>query len=94
MRNCRLISCLMFMSVGLLLAMSFVVSAAEVPRMSTDELKSRLGEADLVILDVRSGRDWGQSDQQIVGSQRVNPGAAKEWASQYPKDRVMVLYCA
>ena len=94
MRKCRLVACLMFMSVGLLLAMSLVVSAAEVPRMSTDELKSRLGEADLVILDVRSGRDWGQSDQQIVGSERVNPGEAKQRASQYSKDRVMVLYCA
>jgi rhodanese-related sulfurtransferase len=53
----------------------------------------RLGESDLMILDVRSGQDWSQSDKQIVGSVRVNPGAVNQWAGNYPKDKVIVLYC-
>ena len=91
--SCR-VSSLTFVFAALLFAMSFAVHAADVPRMSTDELKSRIGEADLVVLDVRSGRDWSQSGQKILSSERVNPGAVNQWVDHYPKDKVMVLYCA
>jgi rhodanese-related sulfurtransferase len=70
------------------------VSATEVPRISTDDLNLRLGDADLVVLDVRSNPDWQQSDKKIVGSERVNPGTADQWASHYSKEKDIVLYCA
>ena len=94
MRNSRLVSFIIFMSAVLLCATSFVVSAAEVPRISTDDLNLRLGDADLVVLDVRSNPDWQQSATKIVGSERVNPGAADQWASHYSKEKDIVLYCA
>jgi rhodanese-related sulfurtransferase len=74
--------------------MSLVASAAEVPRITTDDLNLRLGDADLVVLDVRSNPDWRQSATKIVGSERVNPGAANQWASHYSKEKDIVLYCA
>jgi len=77
----------------LLLAMSLTVSAASVPRMSTDELKSQLGDADLVVLDVRGNWDWVKAKEQISGSDRVSPGGASQWAENYPKDKTIVLYC-
>ncbi|MBE0575322.1 MAG: hypothetical protein IH613_05430 [Desulfuromonadales bacterium] len=91
MRNSSLVYRVFFIFAALLCAMSFAASAAEVPRMSADELKSRLGEPDLVIIDVRQDSD--QSDKQIVGSERVNPGAVNQWAGNYPKNKVIVLYC-
>ncbi|MBW2690483.1 MAG: rhodanese-like domain-containing protein [Deltaproteobacteria bacterium] len=77
----------------LLLAMSLTVSAASVPRMSTDELKSQLGDADLVVLDVRGNWDWVKAKEQILGSDRVSPGGASQWAANYPKEKTIVLYC-
>ena len=78
----------------LLLATSLMVSAAPVPLMSTDELKSRLGDVDLVVLDVRAGRDWSGSDKKIAGSERVKPRGVDQWIINYPKDKEIVLYCA
>ena len=49
--------------------------AAEVPRMSSDELRSRLGEADLVVLDSRSVPDWQRAVMKIKGAVRVDPGS-------------------
>jgi hypothetical protein len=77
-----------------ILATGFAVNAETVPRMSTEELKSRLGEADLVVLDVRGSWDWDKSGEKIAGAQRVNPETIKQWASNYAKEKTLVLYCA
>ncbi len=79
-----------------LLLSSVVVSAVaeDVPRMSTEELKGRLGDAGLVVLDVRTGWDWNQSSEKIAGAVRVDPGAVQGWAGSYPKEGTLVLYCA
>lgn len=78
----------------LLFAANSVTLAASVPRMSTDELNSRLGENGLVVLDVRSSYHWGSSDKKIQGSERVAPGKVAEWALNYSKKENIVLYCA
>lgn len=79
---------------ALLLATVLAAGAASVPRMTTDELKSRLGEADLVVLDVRGSWDWDKAAEKIAGSVRVNPAAVEQWASSYPREKTLVLYCA
>jgi len=78
----------------LLLAMSFAASADSVPRMSTDELNSHLGENAPLILDVRASRDWTGSTDKIIGAVRVDPGSVNQWAADFPKERAIVLYCA
>jgi len=77
----------------LLFTMCLTASAATAPRISTDELKSQLGSAELVVLDVRGNGDWVKSEKQIVGAERVNPGGATQWASNYSKEKTIVLYC-
>ena len=67
--------------------------AASVPRMDKDELKSLLGSEKLVILDVRLGNDWSTSEFKIKGALRVD-GDDLSVAKKYPKDNIMVLYCA
>ena len=62
----------LFLFISLFLA-SWTV-AASVPTMSKDELKAELGSENLVILDVRQGRDWSTSEFKIKGALRVDGG--------------------
>ena len=69
--------------------------AAEVPRISAEELKALLGSPEIVIIDVRTGGDWDRSKEKIKGAVREDPDKdAKSWAGKYPKDKTVVLYCA
>ncbi len=68
--------------------------SADAPRMTKDELKGLLGNPDLVLLDVRSGSDWKDSDSKIQGAIREEPNQIKSWAQKYSKDKIIVLYCA
>lgn len=67
--------------------------AASVPKMDKEELKSLLGSENLVILDVRQGRDWSTSEFKIKDALRVDGGDLSV-AKTYPKDNIFVLYCA
>ena len=68
--------------------------SADVPRMTKDELKAMLGNPDLVIVDVRLGKDWTDNDSKIQGAIREDPESVKSWAVKYTKDKTFVLYCA
>jgi rhodanese-related sulfurtransferase len=61
--------------------------------MSTDDLNSRLGAADLVVLDVRGSWDWVDAKGKIAGSVRVEPGSVNQWAGDYDREKIIVLYC-
>jgi len=66
----------------------------EVPRMSGAELKGRLGDADLVVVDVRAAGAWDASDARVQGAVREDPSNVEAWIGKYPKDRTLVFYCA
>jgi rhodanese-related sulfurtransferase len=89
---------LRILAAGLVLAligMSAVAAmATEASRMSKEDLKAMLGDPDLVILDVRLGRDWGESERTITDAIRENPKEFESWADKYSKDKTIVLYCA
>jgi rhodanese-related sulfurtransferase len=70
------------------------VKTPDAPRMTKDELKAMLGNPDLVIIDVRYGKDWTDSDLKIKGAVRENPEAFESWAKKYPKDKTLVFYWA
>ncbi len=94
----RKISISLLLAAGLLLAIgacSLVPRAtAEVPLMNGDELKSRLGSPDTIIVDVRGGSDWTGSDQKIQGAVRGDPKDFDAWSGAFPKEATLVLYCA
>ena len=69
------------------------VFADTVPRMTVDQLESRLGADDLVVLDVRSSRDWNTADTLIAGALRVEPAEVNQWSGTLPKQKTFVLYC-
>ena len=62
--------------------------------MSTDELKAMLDDPDLLILDVRRGKDWSSSEFKIKGATYYKPENYDEWINRIPKSKKVVLYCA
>jgi rhodanese-related sulfurtransferase len=80
---------------ALLLGFALTPSVAmDVGRTSVDQLKDMLGSDNLIVLDVRSGRDWNSSEFKIKGAIRANPAEFSSWGDSYPKDKKIVLYCA
>ena len=70
------------------------VASDDVSRMSKQELKGLLGSADVIILDVRTSRDWEGGTSTIKGAIREDPQTFDTWADKYPKDKTLVLFCA
>ena len=70
------------------------VSGSEAPRMEKDVLKARLGQADVIVIDVRAITDWLLTREKIMGSVRENPKDFDEWYGKYSKGKIIVLYCA
>lgn len=83
--------CFTLLIILMLLAVTPVFGAS--PRMDKDELKSLLGSENLVVLDVRRGKDWSSSQFKIKDAVRVDNGDLSI-ATNYPKDYIFVLYCA
>jgi len=68
--------------------------AANTDKITKEELRKIMGEDTVLILDVRTGRDWSSSEFKIKGAYRVNPKEFNKWSNRYPKDHTLVLYCA
>ena len=68
--------------------------ADDPPRMTKEELKERLGDPDLVILDVRAGGSWTESKTKIKGAVREDPTGLQSWVQKYPKNKRLVFYCS
>ncbi len=92
----RLIVILVVLIMGQTVAALSAAATAEagVPMITADELKAKLGNPDLTILDVRRAAHWNASDRKIVGAVREDPEAVESWAGKYAKDKTLILYCA
>lgn len=77
-----------------LLEVGSVSFAEQAKRMTKEELKAMMDSPDLVVLDIRQGKDWTASEHKIQGAVRENPGKLNEWAEKYDKEKTVVLYCA
>lgn len=77
------------------LLLTSITLSSDVPMMTKDDLKARLGNPDLVIFDVRLGSDYFSSDLKIKGA--VRP-LVREHIDQailvHPKGTTFVIYCA
>lgn len=91
-RLATLIVTMGFALVGLLFQASVAQSA--VAKMTKEELRAKLGSPDVVIVDMRLGKDWKASEEKITGAIRVDPEAVDSLAATYPTDTILVLYCA
>jgi len=66
----------------------------DVPRMTKEDLKRHLGDPTVIILDIRTEKDWKASDLKIKGAIREDPAKVDTWLDKYVKDKTFVLYCA
>ncbi|MCI5166177.1 MAG: hypothetical protein D3903_08780 [Candidatus Electrothrix sp. GM3_4] len=71
-----------------------VALAAEVPRMSKEELKAQMASGEIVILDARSEKDWKPSEFKIKGALRTPASSVDAWLSSIPKGKKLLIYCA
>lgn len=77
-----------------------IISCALIPQtsflakfgISKEELKNRLGNQNLIILDVRRPPDWKKSGIKIKGAVQENPYKFNSWYSRYPKTKTIILY--
>ena len=82
------------LSLALMTVLTINAAAATVPKMTKEELRAMLDNPDVIVLDVRVGRDWKASEYKIEGAVRVDHSEVKSWASRYGKDKTLVIYCA
>jgi len=73
-------------------ALASPVNALEAPRMPKEELKARLGNPAVIIIDVRTLTDWILTSKEIKGAVRENPRRPDTWIGKYTRDRTIVLY--
>jgi len=66
----------------------------QIPRLSPEELRDRLDQPGLYIIDLRHITQWAASDRKIAGAVWENRDSVAEWAGKYPREATLVLYCA
>jgi hypothetical protein len=64
----------------------------EIPRISKEELRTMIGNPDVVIVDCRVEEQWKSSDQKLPGAVYENPLQVKSWAEKYAKDKTIIIY--
>lgn len=69
------------------------ISVRDVPRMTVDELRSRLNDPSLIVIDVRTSGYWKAGTAKIKGALREVAEKTDEWAPKYDRDKTIVLYC-
>jgi rhodanese-related sulfurtransferase len=84
---------ILFWTLAITLYIAGSASAATVGIMDKDALVAQLDSENLVILDVRQGRDWTASEFKIKGAVRFE-GSDFSVVDKYPPETRLVLYCA
>lgn len=78
----------------ILIACDSTKGAQDVPRITKEDLRGKLGSPDIELIDVRSGSDWERSSEKVLGAKRLDPQMFDSWADSLPKDKEIILYCA
>jgi rhodanese-related sulfurtransferase len=95
MRRQMLVTLTVVLSLAVLSVLAPTVPAKDtVNRITKEELKDKLGDPNVVIVDVRKGQDWKASETKIKGAIRVDPDKVASLAEKYAKDKTLVFYCA
>jgi hypothetical protein len=65
-------------------------SNMEVPRMSKDELKSRINDPNVSIIDVRRRK----KKEKIKNATPEDPEKVESWMAEYLRNKTLILYCS
>jgi rhodanese-related sulfurtransferase len=61
--------------------------------ITVTELKNKLSEEKVCLLDVRRKADFEKSPKTIAGAAWHDPEKLAEWSKTLPKDQELVVYC-
>ena len=89
---CRVLRIITAVVITGFLATAAALATTDVPKMTKDELKGLLGNPEVIIMDVRTGKTWKDSTKKIQGAVREEPENFESWADKYPKSITLVLY--
>ena len=67
-------------------------SSGDIPFISIEELKAKLGDPSLFVLDVRIPKNFDASQFKIKGAVWVNPKEIDQWIHSFATDATYVLY--
>ena len=90
-RRLLILVAVIWVGIGMLTTLAI---SKDVPMVTKDELKAMLDNPDSVIIDVRYDKHWTGSDVKIKGAVRQDYNDVKSWADKYPKNKLIVVYCA
>ena len=77
-----------------LVAVDLVLAAPpEANKITKEELLPLLGRSDMIVIDLRFGRDWTDATLKIKGAIREDPMKPGMWIDKYPKEKMLVFYC-
>jgi len=65
----------------------------DAPRITKEELKAKLGDPSVTVIDVRYKANWKKSGQKVARAVREDPNEISSWIGKYKKDQVLVFYC-
>jgi 3-mercaptopyruvate sulfurtransferase SseA len=69
-------------------------AAADAQRITKDALKAMLDDPGVLVIDVRTEKEWKKADSKIKGAVWEDADEIKTWAGKYPRDKSIALYCS
>jgi rhodanese-related sulfurtransferase len=70
------------------------VMAADIPRITKEELKAMMDNPTVIVVDVRTNPEWNMSKVKIKGAVREDATKVKSWIEKYSPDKTYVFYCS
>jgi hypothetical protein len=80
------------MLVGLVGMVNSSCAGTSYQRIDKVALKDSLGNNNVIVIDVRQGRDWKSSKYKIKGAIRLEPNDPKVSDIPLPKDKTLIFY--
>jgi len=88
------LACILFLLVWGQPRVPLAGDAADIARISADQVKGLTGRPDTVIVDVRTYRNWWRSSKKIPTAVREDPSKVDQWIEKYFKDQTVIFYCS
>jgi hypothetical protein len=65
----------------------------DISKITKEEVQKIIGQADVLLIDVRYEKNWKKSDMKIAGAIREHPNELGSWVGKYAKNNKLILYC-
>ena len=85
---------LLFVLLNQLIVPSAFSATDAVPRITVQELKAKMDKGeDIVIIDVRAGREYEDSKIKMKGAIRISIVQLENRINELPRDKEIITYC-